>query len=410
MTRDTARQGNRRWSFGPGLLVTAAFIGPGTVTTASQAGAEYGLSLIWTILLAVITTIVLQEMAARLGLVTRQGLAEAIRHSIASPWLRNASLALILTAIVLGNTAYQTGNLIGAGVGIHCLTGLSVELSAAVLGLAVVAVFAIGSSSRVLSKLLVAIVLAMSVAFLATAISTRPNLVEVVKGTVFWSVPSGAELTAIALIGTTVVPYNLFLHATAVQSHWPADLNLSKQVRHARIDTVVAIAIGGIVTMAILATSAAVFHDQGISPFDIAAFTSQLEPLLGQAGRTLFALGLVAAGLTSAITAPLAAGYTLAGVFPKAAHRSSTATAISVAIAGCLLAGVFGKSPQATIVIAQAANGLLLPLVAIFLLVVMNRRDLLGNLCNGLLLNIVGVFVVIAACGLGMKSLWMLTR
>lgn len=405
MTTDAERRASSRWRLGPGLLVTAAFIGPGTVTTASQAGARFGFALMWTLALAVAATIVLQEMAARLGLVTRQGLAEAMRQSIGSVWLRRLSLALVLAAIVLGNTAYQTGNLMGAGIGIHALTGAGVETGAGVLGLVVAAVLAIGSSTRKLQQLLVAIVLAMSLAFLATAVTTQPNLSDVLQGSLSWSLPAGSGWTALALFGTTVVPYNLFLHAAAVQNCWPPDGNLAEQLRDSRIDTVVAIVIGGVVTAAIVATSAAAFHGGGAAALSISEFTSQLGPVLGTAGKTLFALGLAAAGLTSAVTAPLAAGYTAAGVLPGASRRAATVTAVVVALVGTGLAFAFGKSPQATIVAAQAANGLLLPFVAVFLLVVMNRRELLRDYRNGMLLNLAGGLVVLAACGLGLKSL-----
>lgn len=405
MNTSADHQAGGRWRFGPGLLVTAAFIGPGTVTTASQAGARFGFALLWTLILATLATIVLQEMAARLGLVTRRGLAEAIRQSIGSVWLRRLSLGLILTAIVLGNTAYQTGNLMGAGIGIHALTGASVEAGAGIVGLVLAAVLAIGSSTRKLRTMLVAIVLAMSLAFLATAVATRPSFGEILRGTTFWSLPAGAGWTALALFGTTVVPYNLFLHAAAVQRHWPLDGNLGQQLRDARIDTVVAIALGGVVTAAIVATSAAAFQGNGEAPANIGEFASQLVPVLGTAGKTLFAIGLAAAGLTSAVTAPLAAGCTVAGVWPGASQRATTVTAVAVALVGAGLAFAFGKSPQATIVAAQAANGLLLPFVAVFLLGVMNRRKLLGEYRNGKLLNLAGGLVVLAACGLSLKSL-----
>lgn len=394
---------------GPGLLVTAAFIGPGTVMTASRAGAEFGFALLWTLLFAVVATIVLQEMAARLGLVARRGLAEAIRESIQPTWARRGALALVLTAIVLGNTAYQTGNLMGASMGLQVLTGLPLKGGAAVVGLTIVAVLALGSFSNMLSNLLIVIVLAMSAAFLATAFLVRPDLTRVAQGTVTISLPSGSLLTALALLGTTVVPYNLFLHATTVQQRWSRDESLADALRAARIDTVAAVTMGGLVTMAIVTAAAATFHSQGLVPANAAELAQQLKPLFGAAGKTLFAAGLMAAGVTSAITAPLAAGYAAAGTFPGAPERLTQVTAVAVAAIGTLLAIALGKSPQATIVTAQAANGLLLPLVAIFLLFVMNRSDLLGQHRNGWVLNLAGGTVVIVACGLGIKSLLAIT-
>ena len=108
--------------FGPGLLVTAAFIGPGTVTKATTAGANYGYALVWAIVFSVFATVVFQEMAARLGIVTKAGLGEAIRQTITNPVIRFLSLSLVVTAIVVGNAAYQAGNIAGAATGLATLT------------------------------------------------------------------------------------------------------------------------------------------------------------------------------------------------------------------------------------------------------------------------------------------------
>ncbi len=393
-----------RWQFGPGLLIAAAFIGPGTVTTASVAGARFGFALLWALVFSVVATVVLQEMAARLGLVARMGLADAIRQSISPVWARWLAIGIVLVAIAVGNTAYQTGNLMGAGVGISQLTGLSVEFGAVVVGIAIAIVFLLGVGNRYLYRVLVGIVLVMSCAFLATAVIVGPNVPDVARGMLTVSIPKGSILTIMALIGTTVVPYNLFLHATAVQQRWPFPRNTDVNLRLSRFDTVLSIAIGGVVTMAIV-VSAATTLQSAVPTGNLSEMTKQLEPLLGSSGSLLFAFGLAAAGITSGITAPLAAGYTIAGAFPNASQKTVKATCVAVVLIGTLLAGLFGKSPQATIVVAQAANAILLPLVAVFLLVVMNRRELLGDHCNGPLLNVAGAIVVLVAIGLGATSL-----
>ena len=404
-TGQAAKPTARRWRLGPGLLVTAAFIGPGTVTTASLAGAKFGFALLWALLFAVVATIVLQEMAARIGLVARLGLAEAIRTSIRPAWARHIAIGLVLIAIVLGNTAYQTGNLMGAGIGLSLLTGLPVDAGVIVLGTVIALLLFFESTDNSLYRVLVAIVVFMSVAFLGAAVAVRPDPIEVARGVFGFALPSGSLLTVLALIGTTIVPYNLFLHATAVQRSWPADANVGASLRASRVDTILAIVIGGTVTMAIVASAAAVFRGGSPTPASVTNFARQLEPLLGPAGKFLFAMGLAAAGITSAVTAPLAAGYTVAGAFPSASPRVIKGTTIAVVVIGTLLAVAFGKSPQITIVVAQAANAVLLPLVAVFLLWVMNRRELLGEYCNGLLLNLAGGVVVLITCGLAAKSL-----
>ncbi|MEM6798642.1 MAG: Nramp family divalent metal transporter [Planctomycetota bacterium] len=396
----------RGWRPGPGLLVTAAFIGPGTVTTASLAGAKFGFALAWTLLLAVGAAIVLQEMAARLGMVARLGLAEAIRESITWPPARVAALALVLVAIVFGNTAYQTGNLIGAGMGLSVVTGISQQACAAVTGVAVAVLLITSGTGRWLQTPLIIIVLAMSVAFLATAFLASGDAAGHSVATEGSWLPAGSLLTALALVGTTVVPYNLFLHATAAKQNWPAGLGETRtQLQAARVDTVFAIGLGGAVTLAILTTAVAAFYGRQPPPGNALEMAKQLGPVLGPAGRWLFAAGLAAAGITSAITAPLAASYVVAGALPQAPAWLARLAAAVVALTGACLAASFGASPVQAIVLTQAANGLLLPLVAAFLLLVVNRVGLLGEHRNRWRLNAAGAAALLLTIALGVKLL-----
>ncbi|MEM9185241.1 MAG: Nramp family divalent metal transporter [Planctomycetota bacterium] len=395
-----------RGRFGPGLLVTAAFIGPGTVVTASRAGAEFGDALLWGVLFSVVATASLQEMAARLGLVTRRGLAEAIRTTLRPAAARGPAVGLVLTAVVLGNAAYQTGNLIGAGAGVAMLTGLPADRAAGVLGALVTAGLALGVASQWARVALIVVVLSMSGAFLFAAAASSPDPAAVLRGVTTPSLPAGALLTLVALIGTTVVPYNLFLHATAVQQRWPEGVDVRQALRWARIDSTLAIGLGGVVTAAVVVTAAAALHGgDGAAP-GLPAIGEQLRPALGRAGQAVFAAGLVAAGLTSAVTAPLAAGFAARGSLGgDSGDRIARRVTLAVAAAGAVLAFAFGKSPSQAIVVAQAANGLLLPLVAVFLLAVMNNGALLGEHRNRLAGNLLGAAVTLVAVGLGATQL-----
>lgn len=399
------RTSARRWRFGPGFVVTAAFIGPGTVITAGRAGAMFGYSLLWTLLLAIVATIVLQEMAGRLGLVARSGLAAAISESMPNASFKRLAVALVLSAIVVGNTAYQTGNLTGAGLGLAILTEVPPRLGAVASGVVVALLLAFGTGPRHLMNLLVAIVLLMSVAFVGTALLTRPDASQMLKEAATFSLPAESLLTAMALIGTTVVPYNLFLHARVVQERWSQADDLGESLRESRMDTMLAVTLGGLVTMSILVTAAVAYGGAADGAFTADELAEQLQPLLGAKGKYLFAAGLLAAGLTSAITAPLAAGYVVAESVPNGSASLAKEASIAVVLLGTGLAAAFGSSPQATIVFAQAANGLLLPLVAVFLLWTMNRPQLLGGYCNSKVLNVAAIVVVVVAVVLGLKKL-----
>jgi manganese transport protein len=391
--------------FGPGILVTAAFIGPGTVATASIAGAEFGFSLLWALLFSVLATMLLQEMTARLGLVTRQGLAEALRNRYRGSWLGTAAILLVVAAVGVGNAAYQAGNITGAALGLQSISGIAVSWWAILVGLLAGALLASGIY-KLIEKLLVALVLLMSVVFLLTLAMVQPALDEMLAGLLVPSIPPGSLLTVIALIGTTVVPYNLFLHAAAVQEKWPETTDTGQALRESRWDTGLSIGLGGLITLAIMSTSAAAFFGTGNS-FTAINMAQQLEPLLGASARYFFAAGLFAAGLSSAVTAPLAAAFAVCGALGWSKDLRGTRFRLvwlAVLLCGTFFAAV-GTKPLVAILFAQAANGFLLPICAIFLMAIMNQKEILGDYANGRLVNLLGGLVVLTTVGLGLLKI-----
>ena len=242
-----------RIRLGPGTVVAAAFIGPGTLTTATVAGVSYGNTLLWALVFSTLAPIVLQEMAARLGVIGGLGLGEAIRQRFERKLVRYASAALVIGAIVLGNAAYQTGNLLGGALGIAQLVGGSRSVWGSLLGLAAFVLLWSGRY-RWIERVLVAMVAIMGAVFFATAIAVRADPASLARGLV----PTGfadpdAMLVALGLVGTTVVPYNLFLHSSAVRERWRGEADLVK----ARIDTVLSVTLGGLISIAVLLTAAA---------------------------------------------------------------------------------------------------------------------------------------------------------
>ncbi|AQA19660.1 manganese transporter [Halioglobus japonicus] len=392
--------------FGPGLLVTAAFIGPGTVTTASVAGASFGYALLWALLFSVIATAVLQEMSARLGLVTRQGLAQALRDTFSGRWYGTVAVILVVAAVGFGNAAYEAGNITGAALGLQGLSGVDGWIWSLLVGGASGALLFSGRY-KMIEGVLVVLVLLMSTVFLLTFIMVRPSLAEFFGGMLRPTLPEGSLLTAIALIGTTVVPYNLFLHSSAVQEKWPASEGLDRSLRAARVDTGVSIGLGGLITLAIMSTAAAAFFGSNME-ITAANIAVQLEPLLGSASRYFFAIGLFAAGLSSAVAAPLAAAYAVSGALGWQADLASwrfRSIWLAVLLCGTFFA-VIGTKPLTAILFAQAANGFLLPICAIFLLLMVNRKAAMGGHCNGLASNLLGAVVVAVTLGLGGLKLY----
>ena len=387
-------------NIGPGALVAAAFIGPGTVTLCTLAGVQFGYALLWAMTLSTIATIVLQEMAARVGIITQKGLAEVIKSQIRYPIIRKMAVLLIFSAIVIGNAAYEAGNISGASLGISAVLGNSLFfLYPILIGIVAFCVLFIGNY-KILERSLVVLVIIMSVSFLLTAIITKPSIDLVLKGMFTPSFPDGSLLTIIGLIGTTVVPYNLFLHASLVKEKWKGKSDL----KFARRDTFISILLGGFVSMAVIIAATSIQGNEVENAIDLA---KGLEPLYGDFAKYFLGIGMFAAGITSAITAPLAASYVANSCFGWQADLKNTKFRIVWIV--ILVMGISFSSlkinPIEIIKFAQIANGVLLPFIALFLLWIVNKTNVLGVYKNKLYQNIISIVIILITIVLGLKSI-----
>ena len=392
-------------NLGPGVIVAAAFIGPGTVTACTLAGANYGYSLLWALLFATIATVILQEMSARLGTITQQGLGETLINELRGSTFKWPLIGLLLTALYGGNAAYEAGNLAGAALGIEAIAGSSPQvINISILALAGFGILVlIQGSYKIIERILIALVMLMGIAFILTFWVVRPSISGMFVGTFQPGIPEGSLMTIIALIGTTVVPYNLFLHASAAKARW----NGVKDLPAARADTVISIGLGGLLAILITSTAAASIYANALSVQNAADMAVQFEPLFGTWSKYLLGIGLFAAGLSSAVTAPMATGYALTELLQIDGGVKSPAfrlISVSILVIGATLA-LAGIKPLKLIVLAQFANGLLLPIVACYLMFALNRKSILGRHANGLAANSLGLIVVLFTAVLGARSI-----
>lgn len=392
-------------NIGPGAFVVAAFIGPGTVTTCTLAGANFGFGLLWAIVFATFATIVLQEMAARLGVVTQAGLGESLRNIYAESPAKWPLFLLITLALYMGNAAYEAGNLSGAALGLQAVIQSGPRIFKwFVLGISVAAAMLLWQGTyKYIERILLALVALMALSFVSTFAIVRPDIAALLRGLVIPDIPGGALTTVIALIGTTVVPYNLFLHAAAAKEKWRGEADLAD----ARTDTAVSIGLGGIIAILIVSTAAANFFGSGLQITSAGDMATQFEPLFGSFSRYLLGIGFLAAGLSSAITAPLATAHVMTELLGNKAGPGSKPfrlVGLSVIVVGAVLS-LTGIRPLTIIVSAQFANGLLLPIVAVFLLYAMNQQRILGEHTNGTRANVLGFVVVLVTAGLGTWSI-----
>jgi len=393
-------------NLGPGPLIAAAFIGPGTVTVCTLAGANFGFSLIWALVLSIIATVILQEISGRIGIITGSDLSTLLRNQTGNRAFRLFSMLLILVAVVLGNAAYESGNISGANLGLAFyweaptlnLSGLQLQLGNFILGIIVFLLLWTGSY-KALERILVALVIMMSLAFSITAILTKPDLSSLFAGFIpKWNT---AEIpTLVALIGTTVVPYNLFLYASLVNKQWKNESDLPLMRR----DIVVSVVLGGIVSMAILVVGAANTSTEITSAIDV---SKGLESVFGSFAGYMMGFGLLAAGMTSSLTAPLAAGFVVCGIMGWDQEIKSKPMRISMGIiVGLgLLFSSFGIKPVQLITLAQLANGILLPVISGWIIWIASQSSVLGKFKNTPIKTAIAGFIWLITLTLGLKSI-----
>ena len=393
-----------------GLIITAAFIGPGTVTTATLVGAQTAYALVWLLVFAVCATFILQEMASRLGTVAGIGLSEAIMSEISRPAFKWLIGALIVAAIGVGNAAYEGGNITGAALGLSASFGGDIQFWSLCLGTVALLLLLSGQYAFV-EKCLVGLVLIMSVVFITLMVFIGIDISLLSKGIMLQSPVLSSTALALAIIGTTIVPYNLFLHAGLSaqdkQNLSPSASLSAKEIHQQRGQLFASIGIGGLVTFAILSSSVTAFYVTQVV-VDPSNISNQLAPLLGQQASLFFGIGLFAAGLTSAITAPLAAAYAISGLFGWQANLTDLRfklTAIVIVVTGTLVASI-GLKPIALILIAQTSNAFLLPISVILLVWVCNQKSLMGEHKNGVVANVASAIVVLLVLGLASYKLF----
>ncbi len=392
-------------NIGPAALIAAAFIGPGTITQCTLAGAKHGLTLLWALLFSTLATIILQEMAARIGVVTKEGLAENIRNHIQHPVTKTLAIILVFAAIFIGNAAYESGNILGAYLGVETLfPDIPTWIVVCMIGLIAGLLLWIGSY-RLIENVLITLVVLMSLCFLITLFMLDIDYKALFSGLFLPQYNEDNILQIMGLVGTTVVPYNLFLHAALVNEKWK-----NPTIKKARTDIYVSITLGGLISMCVLICAAGV--QQG-NIENAAGLARGLEPLLGNYALVAISIGLLAAGITSAITAPLATAYAISGILGLS--RKLTAPHfrglwLFILIIGVMVASM-GWKPILVIRVAQIANGLLLPLIVIFIIWLINKKQVMGNHANSLVQNILSCIILgicILLAGKTFYTLWQL--
>ena len=373
-------------------VISAAFIGPGSVTACAIAGSSYGLQLLWVLTFATFGTVWLQEAAARITIATGNDLGQVIAQTYVGARGRWVTWGLFL-AIFLGCAAYQAGNILGAVSGLALLTSLPIPVLTIVVGSVCILLLWIGSTQG-LANFLGLIVFAMGGAFVYVAFGTPVTTSALTKALVTPSFPTGSLLLINGLIGTTIVPYNLFFGSSIVPGQ-----SLSEM----RLGIWVAVILGGIISIVLLLAGLLIPND-----FSYPHMAQVLTERLGSWAGSLFAFGLFAAGFASSLTAPLAAAVTAQSLLGVRKNSPTYRAIWIVVMLTGLTFGLLNITPIPVIVAVQAINGILLPFVTIFLFMAVNNKTLLGDTYrNSISQNIAMGLIVAVTAVLGLWNVWL---
>lgn len=378
-------------------IISAAFIGPGTITTAASAGAGFAYGLAWALVFSTVACVVLQEASARLTLASGRNLGQAIANRFRNGTLVGRGLPyLVLIAILTGCAAYEAGNILGAVAGAGLLFNIGPGILALIIGIAAFFLLWFNTPGGV-ARILGVIVAVMGICFLATALLSDTRWLQLLKGSLMPSTPSGSEILVIGLIGTTVVPYNLFLGS---------GLRHAQSLKEMRWSLSLAIVLGGIISIAVLVVGNLVS-----GAFSYEGLADELARSLGSWASYFFGFGLFAAGLSSAVTAPLAASITTKSILASGSDERWNDTGMffrgvwmAVLLIGILF-GVTDIQPIPAIILAQALNGIILPLVAALLFIMVNDINLLNReTVNSLWYNLLMGCIVFITIVIGLSN------
>ncbi len=363
-----------------------------------MAGVTSGVSLLWALLFSTFATILLQDMVVRLALQSQQTLETLILRQIKNPVLQWTMALFIFMAIIVGNSAYQSGNLAGTSLGINFLFP-SWKMAWVSFFVALFCVSVImTSNSKTFKNILGLMVLAMSLSFLAMALYFYPDAIILIKGLLLPTFEDGQLMLALGLVGTTVVPYNLFLHSSLVFNAPVAKLSTIRK------EGAFSILVGGLISMSIVIVGNKAL---GMDIKNAADMAAVLKNAIGSWSLILLGIGLFAAGLSSALTAPMAAGSVASGLwsyFFKPLKQVNNGVSVLVILIGAYVA-ITQVNNLWVIKTAQVINGLLLPVFIAFILWLLNDRRQLKHGRNSVLYNIGGFFVLLISLALTIKTI-----
>ena len=387
---------------GPGLVTMNAGNDAGAVTTYSQAGAQFGFDMIWLLVVITLSLAIVNEMGARMGVVTGKGLADLVRERFG---VRGTALAMLL--LLVANAVTTMAEFAGIAAGLE-LFGVPRLLSVPILAAAIWLLVTRGSYP-VVERVLLAIGFVYFF-YIVSGILARPAWGEVLHSTVFPHISGDKAyfLLAIGLIGTTIAPWmQFYLQSAIAEKGIPND-----QLDYSRADVITGAVFADMIAFFIIVATAATLHghlsaDQ-LANMQAADYAKALRPAAGVLAAFLFGVGLLGASTLSGGVVPLSTAYTVTEAFGwerGVGHRFAEAPAFFGIFTGLIVIGslavlIPGVPLIQLILLSQEINGLILAAILIYIMILVNDRQIMGRYVNGLTTNIIGGATVALLIGL----------
>lgn len=401
---ESSRTRRRFWQqlalIGPAFVAGAWQFGPGNLTTAVQAGSSYQYTLIWVIAVSTVLMIFLTDMSVRLGIKSPVSLIASIKDHLGKPLGVVAGVGVFLITL-----CFSVGNAVGSGLGLSMLVeGSSPVMWTAICTLGVAAVLFIRSIYNVIEKVLIGIVALMAICFVVSAFVVNPDWAAAGRGLIP-TAPEGSWLLIVALVGT-----NFSINAAFYTSYGTKERGRTEEDYRdvTLVDTIPGIIAPGIMTGLVIIVAAGALGKTEETATSITGLAAIFEPLAGPVGGFIFALGFAGAAFSSMIPNAIAGGTMLSDAVGKGGSANTLTARIT---SGFILAfglGVtllFQTSPVELIVLAQALTILVAPILAALIIIMANRRSLMGEMRNTWWQNTFGILGLLAVLALSVRLL-----
>jgi manganese transport protein len=380
---DALRGYPRSWRIlpflGPAFVACVAYIDPGNFATNIAGGSKFGFTLCWVILASNLMAMLIQTLSAKLGIATGRNLPEVCRDRLP----RRTSFGLWVQAELIA-MATDLAEFLGAALGFHLLFGMPLFAAAVVTGVVTFAILGLQRFGlRPFEAVIAAFVAAIGACYLAELYYAHPPLGTVALHAVKPEFAGGESvLLAVGILGATVMPHVIYLHSALTQNRVVPrnDEEARRLYRYTKVDVVIAMTIAGVINMAMLVMAASVFFKSGLLNVDSLENAHRtLQPVLGGASSTLFALALLASGLSSSTVGTLSGQVVMQGFIDR---KIPIFVRRLVTMLPALVVAGIGLDPSRTLVISQVVLSFGIPFALIPLVWFTSRREIMGTLVN----------------------------